>query len=341
MTSSFSNILLDNSFNFDYPPDIHPTPFIKNIVTPQVNNTTPISISCMEKFIDEKYDKIKNVKQPSDFLPTASSSVEKSNSHLNSLAANSLENQIESLKSEIYFLREEMREKNYIIKNLLKTIDLKSNELMNDCSCLKPKSKINEILDELNRTNKSLNDLSKAITLHSPKERLIKNTCDLNGSSFDDTKSSLSQTNFILNHTKANSCGDGETISNPRSCANIQEINSNINDDRNNIKSFTSDAFNNQHTFSTNSFTPTVVGNKSNIMHRAKNVDKYYKDLDKRAKDVDFDINSRDIVNNKNDNINHDKISKINALILMIAIILLIIMLLITMTAITIEIMEK
>ena len=112
MTSSFSNILLDNSFNFDYPPDIHPTPFIKNIVTPQVNNTTPKSISCMEKVTDEKYDKIKNVKQPSDFLPTASSSVEKSNSHFNSLAANSLENQIESLKSEIYFLREEMREKN-------------------------------------------------------------------------------------------------------------------------------------------------------------------------------------------------------------------------------------
>lgn len=313
MTSSFSNILLDNSFNFDYPPDIHPTPFIKNIVTPQVNNTTPKSISCMEKFIDEKYDKIKNVKQPSDFLPTASSSVEKSNSHFNSLAANSLENQIESLKSEIYFLREEMREKNYIIKNLLKTIDLKSNELMNDYSCLKPKSKINEILDELNRTNKSLNDLSKAITLHSPKEGIIKNTCDLNGSSFDDTKSSLSQTNFILNHTKANSCGNGETISNPRSCANVQEINSNINDDRNNINPFTSDAFNNQHTSSTNSFTPTVVGNKSNITHRAKNVDKYYKDLDKCAKDVDFDINSRDIVNNKNDNINHDKISKINA----------------------------
>ena len=54
------------------------------------------------------------------FLPTASSSVEKSNSHFNSLAANSLENQIDSLKSEIYFLREEMREKNYIIKSLLK-----------------------------------------------------------------------------------------------------------------------------------------------------------------------------------------------------------------------------
>ena len=156
MTSSFSNILLDNSFNFDYPPEIHPTPFIKNIVTPQVNNTTPKSIWCMEKFVDEKRDKIKNVKQPSDFLPTASSSVEKSNSHFNSLAANSLENQIGSLKSEIYFLREEMREKNYIIKNLLKTIDLKSNELMNDCSCLKSKSKISEILDELDRTNESL-----------------------------------------------------------------------------------------------------------------------------------------------------------------------------------------
>ena len=210
----------------------------------------------MEKFIDEKYDKIKNVKQPSDFLPTVSSSAEKSNSHFNSLAANSLENQIESLKSEIYFLREEMRE-NYIIKNLLKTTDLKSNELMNDYSCLKSKSKINDILDELNRTNENLNDLSKTITLHSPKEGIIKNTCDINGSSFVDTKSSLSQINFILNYTKANSCGNGKTISNPRTCANVQEINSNIND-RNNINPFTSDAFNNQHTSSINSFTPTT-----------------------------------------------------------------------------------
>ena len=194
------------------------------------------------------------LKMLSNHLPTASSSVEKSNSHFNSLAANSLENQIESLKSEIYFLREEMREKNYIIKNLLKTIDLMSNELMNDYSCLKSKSKISEILDELNRTNESLNDLSRAITLHSPKGGIIKNTCDLNGSRFVDTKSPLSQTNFILNHTKANSCGNEATISNPRSCANVQQINSNINNDRNNINPFTRDAFNNQHTSSTNSF---------------------------------------------------------------------------------------
>ena len=64
MTSSFANLLLDNSFKFDYPPNIQPTLRTKNVVTPQVNNTSPESISCMEKFIEEKYDKIKNVKQP-------------------------------------------------------------------------------------------------------------------------------------------------------------------------------------------------------------------------------------------------------------------------------------
>ena len=69
MTSSFKNILLDNSFNFDYPPGICPTPAMNSQVAPKLKNTTPKSIAGMEKFIDEKYETIKNIKQTSKLLP--------------------------------------------------------------------------------------------------------------------------------------------------------------------------------------------------------------------------------------------------------------------------------
>ena len=62
MTSPFKNILLDNSFNFDYPPDICPTPAMNSQVTPKLKNTTPQSMAGMEKFIDKKYEIIKNTK---------------------------------------------------------------------------------------------------------------------------------------------------------------------------------------------------------------------------------------------------------------------------------------
>ena len=38
-------------------------------VTPKLKNTTPQSIAGMEKFIDEKYETIKNIKQTSKLLP--------------------------------------------------------------------------------------------------------------------------------------------------------------------------------------------------------------------------------------------------------------------------------
>ena len=180
---------------------------------------------------------------------------------------------------------------------------------MNDHSCLKPKSKINEILNELNRTNKSLKDLSKAITLHSPKEAIIKNTCDLNGSSFVDTKSSLSQTNIILNHTKLIVVAMGKqlvilvvVLTFKKLIVILMMIETIL------ILLQVMLSIISILLPPTLLLLPLLV-----IKVISRTVDKYYKDLDKCAKVVDFDINSRDIVNNKNDNINHGKISKFNA----------------------------
>ena len=68
------------------------------------------------------------------------------------LLIDSLNNQIDSLKSEVHFLREEIREKNNIIKHLLKNnnFDLQSNE-----SIKQPKSNNLKLLsnESISNTN--------------------------------------------------------------------------------------------------------------------------------------------------------------------------------------------
>ena len=73
----------------------------------------------------------------------------------------SFKNQIDSLKVEVYSLQEEIREKNVIIKHLLQTkhVNLKSNETTNN----QPINNMNVILHELDKTNRSGNDLSKTL----------------------------------------------------------------------------------------------------------------------------------------------------------------------------------
>ena len=118
MISSFKNILLDNSISFDNPPDNCQSPSINQILTP-IKSNTPQSISVMEKFIDDKYESIKKVKQTSNVLPESSITFENQKSNyiqpqqfqFHTLLIDYLNNQIDSLKSEVHFLREEIREK--------------------------------------------------------------------------------------------------------------------------------------------------------------------------------------------------------------------------------------
>ena len=95
----------------------------------------------MEKFIDDKYESITKVKQTSNVLPKSSITFENQKSNyiqpqqfqFHTLLIDSLHNQTDSLKSEVHFLREEIREKNNIIKHLLKNnnFDLQSNDSNN------------------------------------------------------------------------------------------------------------------------------------------------------------------------------------------------------------------
>ena len=119
MRSSFKNILLDNSFNFDYPPDICPTPAMNSQVTPKLKNATPQKIVGIEMLIAEKYEIIKNIKQTSKLL---SKSLVNHTDHYNhdqqqqylTMLIDSFKNQIDSLKREVcFFARGNTRKKRY------------------------------------------------------------------------------------------------------------------------------------------------------------------------------------------------------------------------------------
>ena len=97
------------------------------------------------------------------------------------LLIDSLNNQIDSLKSEVHFLREEIREKNNIIKHLLKNnyFDLQSNESIkqpksNNLKLLSNESisntnyqpinnNTNRMLNELNKTNDNIKEVSQTL----------------------------------------------------------------------------------------------------------------------------------------------------------------------------------
>lgn len=284
MKSPYGNMLLDNSISFDYPPDIYPTPIVKNYAIPQTKSTTPKSISQVEKFIDERYDKIKDTKHSSNLLPMAASSVEKKSNKINvdALLTSSLENQIECLKSEIFFLREEMREKNHVIKTLLNrtiNLDWKPSEFekTNDNNCLMSKNKMNEILDELNRTNKNLNDLANAIVIK-PSTQVATISPSYNDNSYENTKSPSEKTDI-----------DG-----------IRK--NNIYNDKNPFSD-------NHHSHPSNPFYSHVLINKSNITyrnHKELDLKKIKKDcISSIDKDVDFDIKISDVVNSKTGDINN------------------------------------
>ena len=290
MTSSFKNILLDNSISFDYPPDNCQSPSINQILTPIKSNTSQ-SISVMEKFIDDKYESIKKVKQTSNVLPKSSITFENQKSNyiqpqqfqFHTLLIDSLNNQIDSLKSEVHFLREEIREKNNIIKHLLKNnnFDLRSNE-----STKQPKSNnlkllsnesisntnyqpinnnTNRMLNELNKTNDNIKEVSQ--TLINFDDRICK-TIDRDIS-------------LIKNNDKYN---------------DNSKDNSNIS----NNPFLYSECDPDEHLSPTN---PPILNDTSNITHRKQ------KNLGSRTiiNDKDVDMNDKDIDSSNKDIVNNDK----------------------------------
>ena len=122
MTSpSYKNVLLDNDICFKYPLDLKlQSPLVNSPTSPTIIEDKAIGgRSSTEKFIDERYAKIKVPDSPSK--PAVNSNKPYHKDHpLDPISLlNQIKDQIETLKNEICFLREELREKNLLIKHLV------------------------------------------------------------------------------------------------------------------------------------------------------------------------------------------------------------------------------
>ena len=123
-----------------------------SLLTTPINDTSSISktstISKLENYIDENYDEAAKIQLKQAILREAKQQLPnetKEKGHLDELLR-SLHNQISSLKSEIGFLREEVKEKNNAIRTLLRR---NSCECISSSPCESPKlDNISEITEE-------------------------------------------------------------------------------------------------------------------------------------------------------------------------------------------------
>ena len=124
--------------------------------TPCVSKTS--TISKLENYIDENYDEAAKIQLKQAILREVKQQIPnetKERGHLDELLR-SLHNQISSLKSEIGFLREEVKEKNNVIRTLLRR---NSCECNGSSPCENPKlENISEINEERRDTCISTNE---------------------------------------------------------------------------------------------------------------------------------------------------------------------------------------
>ena len=120
-SSSYENLLVDNDICFNYPMSLKLQSPLQPTST--IGEKSNGSLCNIEKFIDDKYAKLTTAKIPSK--PTVDSVKDNLKQHfldpisLFNQIKDSLKDQIETLKNEIHFLRDELREKNSLIKHLV------------------------------------------------------------------------------------------------------------------------------------------------------------------------------------------------------------------------------
>ena len=123
--------------------------------TPSISKTS--TISKLENYIDENYDEAAKIQLKQAILRKVKQQIPnetKEKGHLDELLR-SLHNQISSLKSEIGFLREEVKEKNNVIRTLLRR---NSCECNSSSPCESPK------LDNISEINEERRDTSISTT---------------------------------------------------------------------------------------------------------------------------------------------------------------------------------
>ena len=228
-----------------------------------VNNKTPAkskSIQELESFIDQKCNELAlgSLKRDAEIKQQISDELE---AHYNTSLVKSLKDQIDILQSEVYFLREELREKNNIFKILMKSkiSDNKCYNIDNHKNISKNENdeKINENInnsmantinfDSGNENNKNNGNKNKGNYINSNEGNSNNN----NNSSSKERNMSSSNINSKINiknindNSKENNMnsngGDNSTNSKQKQASNntnsISNNNNNGNSKENNISS--------------------------------------------------------------------------------------------------------
>ena len=189
---------------------------------PNLNNKTPAkskSIQELESFIDQKCNELAlgSLKRDAEIKQQIS---EESEAHYNTSFVKSLKDQIDILQSEVYFLREELREKNNLFKILMKS-NISDNKCYN-IDTNNQNDKIPESAPSELRHNTSNKNNHKNISKNESDEKLNNeniNNSMANNINFD----SGSENNNKNNGNK-----------NKGNCINSNEGNSNRSDNNNN-----------------------------------------------------------------------------------------------------------
>ena len=230
---------------------------------PTVNNKTPAkskSIQELESFIDQKCNELAlgSLKRDAEIKQQISDELE---AHYNTSLVKSLKDQIDILQSEVYFLREELREKNNLFKILMKSkiSDNKCHNIDNHKNISKNENdkKINENInnsmantinfDSGNENNKNNGNKNKGNYINSNEGNSNNN----NNSSSKERNMSSSNINSKINiknindNSKENNMnsngGDNSTNSKQKQASNntnsISNNNNNGNSKENNISS--------------------------------------------------------------------------------------------------------
>ena len=256
---------------------------------PNLNNKTPAkskSIQELESFIDRKYNELAlgSLKRDAEIKQQISQELE---AHYNTSLVKSLKDQIDILQSEVYFLREELREKNNLFKILMKSkisdnkchnIDTNNqndkipesapSELRHTTTNKNNHKNIskNETDEKINNDNTN-NSMANNINFDSGSENNNKNNGNKNKGNCINSNEGNSNSN---NNNNSSSKENNMSSSNINSKINIKNINNNSKE--NNMNSNGGDNSTNSKQKQASNNTNSISNNNNNSNSKENNI---------------------------------------------------------------------
>ena len=187
----------------------------------------------MEGFIDQKCKELAlgSLKRDAEMKQQISQELE---AHYNTSLVKSLKEQIDVLQSEVYFLREELREKNNLLKILIK-----SKISANECHNIDTNNQNDKIPEsapsELRYTTTNINKNNKKNSINKIKNKNNYNHKNISKNDISEKINNDNINNSMANNINSNSGNENKNSSNnnKENCISSNESNSNSNNNSN------------------------------------------------------------------------------------------------------------